>query len=61
MKADALFDLSGHVVVVTGAASGLGLAISEVWPGNGAHVVMFDVDRASIGCGRGGVRSGLQG
>jgi len=58
MKADALFDLSGHVVVVTGAASGLGLAISEVVARNGAHVVMFDVDRASLDAAAEGVRSG---
>ncbi len=48
MKADALFDLSGHVVAVTGAASGLGLAVSEVVAMNGAHVVMADIDRKAL-------------
>jgi NAD(P)-dependent dehydrogenase (short-subunit alcohol dehydrogenase family) len=44
MKANALFDLTGHVVVVTGAASGIGLATSQVVAANGARVVMIDVD-----------------
>ncbi len=48
MKADTLFDLSGHVVAVTGAASGLGLAVSEVVAMNGAHVVMADIDRKAL-------------
>jgi NAD(P)-dependent dehydrogenase (short-subunit alcohol dehydrogenase family) len=39
-----LFDLAGHVAFVTGAASGLGLAFSEVLAEYGAHVVMTDVD-----------------
>jgi NAD(P)-dependent dehydrogenase (short-subunit alcohol dehydrogenase family) len=44
MHANQLFDLSGRVVVVTGAASGLGLAMSEVVAANGARVVMIDLD-----------------
>jgi NAD(P)-dependent dehydrogenase (short-subunit alcohol dehydrogenase family) len=44
MKANELFDLTGHVVVVTGAASGIGLATSQVVAANGARVVMIDVD-----------------
>jgi len=27
-----LFNLKDHVAIVTGAASGLGLAFTEVWP-----------------------------
>jgi len=42
MKAAQMFDVSGQVVIVTGAASGLGMA--EVMAENGAHVVMTDVD-----------------
>jgi NAD(P)-dependent dehydrogenase (short-subunit alcohol dehydrogenase family) len=57
MKAEALFDLSGHVVVVTGAASGLGLAFSEVVAMNGAHVVMADVDRNALEAAAEGLRS----
>jgi NAD(P)-dependent dehydrogenase (short-subunit alcohol dehydrogenase family) len=48
MKAAQLFDVSGRIVVVTGAADGLGLAYSEVLAANGAHVVMTDVDASSL-------------
>ena len=44
MKAADLFDVSGHVAFVTGAASGLGLAMAEVMADNGAHVVMADIN-----------------
>ena len=57
MKADALFDLSGHVVAVTGAASGLGLAMSEVLAMNGAHVVMADIDRKALDVAAEGLRA----
>lgn len=43
MRAAELFDVSGHVAFVTGAASGLGLAMAEVMADNGAHVVMSDI------------------
>jgi 3-oxoacyl-[acyl-carrier protein] reductase len=39
-------DLSGRVAVVTGAASGVGLGIAEVLAGEGARVVLVDVDSA---------------
>ena len=39
-----LFDVEGHSVVVTGAASGLGLAIAEVFADAGATVTAVDVD-----------------
>ena len=48
MIANELFGLSGQVAVVTGAASGLGLAMAEVIASNGAHVVMTDIDAASL-------------
>src|SRR5579872_3919399 len=48
MKAAQLFDVRGRIVFVTGAASGLGLAYSEVLGVNGAHVVMTDLDRATL-------------
>jgi NAD(P)-dependent dehydrogenase (short-subunit alcohol dehydrogenase family) len=57
MKAEALFDLSGHVVAVTGAGSGLGLAFSEVVAMNGAHVVMADVDRNALKIAAEGLRA----
>jgi len=40
MKQADLFDVRGHVAVVTGAASGLGLAYVEVLAENGATVIM---------------------
>lgn len=39
-----LFDLAGRACVVTGAASGLGLAISETLVANGAEVLLLDRD-----------------
>lgn len=48
MKAADLFDVSGHVAFVTGAASGLGLAMSEVMADNGAHVVMTDINPETL-------------
>ena len=39
-----VFGLEGRVAVVTGAASGIGLAIGEVLAGAGASVVLGDVD-----------------
>ena len=40
-------DLSGRVAVVTGAASGVGLGIAEVLAGEGARVVLVDVDSSA--------------
>lgn len=48
MRAERLFDLSGQTAIVTGAASGLGLAIAEVLVANGAHVALFDQDEAGL-------------
>ncbi len=48
MRAAQLFDVSGRIVFVTGAASGLGLAYSEVLAENGAHVVMTDIDAPAL-------------
>jgi NAD(P)-dependent dehydrogenase (short-subunit alcohol dehydrogenase family) len=48
MRAEALFNVRGHVTVVTGAASGLGLAISEVMAENGAIVAMLDIDAPGL-------------
>jgi len=38
-----LFDMHGQVAVVTGAASGLGLATAEVLARAGAKVVLLDI------------------
>lgn len=48
MKASQLFDVSGYVAIVTGAASGLGLAMAEVMAENGATVVLTDIDGSSL-------------
>ena len=39
-----LFGMADQVAAVTGAASGLGLAMAEVLAGAGATVVLLDVD-----------------
>lgn len=43
-----LFDIRGHVAIVTGAASGLGLAMAEVLAEYGAIVAMADNDEPSL-------------
>jgi NAD(P)-dependent dehydrogenase (short-subunit alcohol dehydrogenase family) len=48
MNAEELFDVHGHVAVVTGAASGLGLAMAEVMADNGARVVMLDINKDGL-------------
>jgi NAD(P)-dependent dehydrogenase (short-subunit alcohol dehydrogenase family) len=41
-------DLHGRVAVVTGAASGIGLAMSEALAAAGARVLMLDLDREAV-------------
>ena len=41
-------DLNGRVGVVTGAASGIGLALTEAMLGAGMKVVMADVEEESL-------------
>jgi NAD(P)-dependent dehydrogenase (short-subunit alcohol dehydrogenase family) len=43
-----LFDVTGLRTVVTGAASGLGLAMAEVMAENGAQVTLADVDASGL-------------
>jgi NAD(P)-dependent dehydrogenase (short-subunit alcohol dehydrogenase family) len=48
VKQTELFNVAGHVALVTGEASGLGLACAEVMAENGARVVLVDVDAAGL-------------
>ena len=48
MKISELFSVDGYGVIVTGGASGLGLAFTEGLADNGARVTMLDVDAERI-------------
>jgi len=48
MKAAQLFDVSGLATIVTGAASGIGLAYAEAMADNGARVTLMDKDTKSL-------------
>jgi NAD(P)-dependent dehydrogenase (short-subunit alcohol dehydrogenase family) len=48
VKSDRLFSVEGYGVIVTGAASGLGLGYTEALAENGAHVTMLDVDAGRL-------------
>ena len=48
MKSEQLFSVRGYGVIVTGGASGLGLAFTEALAENGARVTMLDVDAAGL-------------
>ncbi|HTX45119.1 MAG TPA: SDR family NAD(P)-dependent oxidoreductase [Solirubrobacteraceae bacterium] len=49
MNVSSLFDVSGFGVIVTGGASGLGLAYGEVLAAHGARVTLIDVDEEGVG------------
>jgi len=44
LKAGSIFDVTNRSIVMTGAAAGLGLAMTEVLAANGAFVTMVDVN-----------------
>ena len=48
MKTDQLFSVSDYGVIVTGGASGLGLAYGEVLAAHGARVTLIDVDGNAV-------------
>ncbi|HTV49629.1 MAG TPA: SDR family NAD(P)-dependent oxidoreductase [Steroidobacteraceae bacterium] len=48
MKIAQLFSVSGYGVVITGGASGLGLAYAEALAENGARVTLLDVSESAV-------------
>jgi NAD(P)-dependent dehydrogenase (short-subunit alcohol dehydrogenase family) len=48
VRAEELFDVDGTAAVVTGAASGIGLACAKVMAANGARVTLLDKDPAKL-------------
>lgn len=48
MKSSELFSVAGYGVIVTGAASGIGLAYAEALAINGARVTLLDLDAERI-------------
>jgi NAD(P)-dependent dehydrogenase (short-subunit alcohol dehydrogenase family) len=48
MNVSSQFDVTGFGVVVTGGASGLGLAYGEVLAAHGARVTMIDIDAGGL-------------
>jgi len=49
MNAAALFSVTGLATIVTGGASGIGLAYAEVMAQNGARVTILDADDKALG------------
>ena len=49
MNVSSRFDVTGFGVIVTGGASGLGLAYGEVLAAHGARVTLIDVDAEALG------------
>ena len=43
-----VFDLTGKVVVVTGAAGGIGMAVCRQLGSSGATIVLSDVDKSGL-------------
>jgi NAD(P)-dependent dehydrogenase (short-subunit alcohol dehydrogenase family) len=48
MKSGTLFVVAGRSVVVTGGASGIGLAVADILSEHGAHVTLLDRDAAKL-------------
>ncbi|TPX21772.1 hypothetical protein DIZ76_015735 [Coccidioides immitis] len=50
--------LSDKVVLVTGAASGIGIAVAKQWAEHGAKVILTDVDKEKLEAATQGIGSG---
>lgn len=48
MQASELFDVSEEIVLVTGAASGIGYSIARILAENGARVFLVDIDAPAL-------------
>jgi len=48
MKTSSLFDVTGLVTIVTGGASGIGMAYADAMADNGAKVTIFDNDKTRL-------------
>ena len=48
MKISELFDVKNLATIVTGGASGIGLAYAEAMADNGARVALLDIDGAGL-------------
>src|SRR5262249_60140537 len=48
MNVESQFVVAGYGAIVTGGASGLGLAFGEVMAAHGAHVTLLDVDSGAL-------------
>jgi NAD(P)-dependent dehydrogenase (short-subunit alcohol dehydrogenase family) len=48
MQANELFDIRNDVIAITGAASGIGLAIAEVLAANHARLALLDIDKTAL-------------
>jgi NAD(P)-dependent dehydrogenase (short-subunit alcohol dehydrogenase family) len=58
VKAEDLFDVKGTAALVTGAASGIGLACAKVLAANGARVTLLDKDASRLDAALGTVSAG---
>jgi NAD(P)-dependent dehydrogenase (short-subunit alcohol dehydrogenase family) len=58
VRAEELFDVNGIAAIVTGAASGIGLACAKVLAANGARVTLMDNNAAQLGVALGEMASG---
>ena len=53
-------ELDGKVAVVTGAASGIGLAMTKTFLGDGMQVVMADIEEAALDAAIAGLGEGVE-